>query len=151
MFRLYLLQYLLLTFIQPWAIGGALILVGSLMAGSLTRLNFNRVSHAVSGFLTVMVMPLTYSIAYGLIAGIGSFIVMEGVFKLLSLVGLELPVESEEVGQPMSGDSLGEKKDGSIKEVEVGSSPVKEGQEAEAPEEAPVEGDEEAAAAEIKA
>jgi len=81
----------ILASIPPWAIGGALILVGALMARSLTKLNFNRVSHAVSGFLTVMVMPLTYSITYGLIAGIGSFVVLEGAFWVLSFVGLKVP------------------------------------------------------------
>jgi len=84
----------ILASIPPWAIGGALILVGALMARSLSKLNFNKVSHAVSGFLTVMVMPLTYSIAYGLIAGIGTYIVMEGVFWVLSLAGLVLPEDN---------------------------------------------------------
>jgi xanthine/uracil/vitamin C permease (AzgA family) len=47
-----------LASIPPWAVGGALIIVGALMAKSLADLNWNKVSHAVSGFLTVMVMPL---------------------------------------------------------------------------------------------
>lgn len=98
----------ILASIPPWAIGGALILVGALMARSLKKLNFNKVSHAVSGFLTVMVMPLTYSIAYGLIAGIGSYIVMEGVFSLLALAGLELPVDEEEADKHIVGKSLGD-------------------------------------------
>ena len=36
-------------------------------------------------------MPLTYSIAYGLIAGIGTWIVLQGTFYLLSLVGVQKP------------------------------------------------------------
>ena len=83
----------ILASIPPWAIGGALILVGALMARSLTKLNFNKVSHALSGFLTVMVMPLTYSITNGLIAGIGAYVIIEGVFLLLSLVGIKVPGE----------------------------------------------------------
>jgi len=112
----------ILANIPPWAIGGALILVGALMARSLQKLNFNKVSHAVSGFLTVMVMPLTYSIAYGLIAGIGTFLVMEGVFKLLSLVGIEVPVEEEEADKHIIGKSFVETTEGK-KDVEP-SSPV---------------------------
>ena len=81
----------ILASIPPWAIGGALIIVGSLMARSLTKLKFEKVSHAVSGFLTVMVMPLTYSITYGLLAGIGAFVIIEGVCCILSLVGLKVP------------------------------------------------------------
>ena len=96
----------ILASIPPWAIGGALIIVGALMARSLTKLNFNRISHAVSGFLTVIVMPLTYSIAYGLIAGIGTYFVMEGIFWILSFVGLEVPVDEEEAFQPIIGKSL---------------------------------------------
>ena len=94
----------ILASIPPWAIGGALIIVGALMARSLTKLNFNRISHAVSGFLTVIVMPLTYSIAYGLIAGIGSYFVMEGMFWILSFVGLEVPVDEEEASKLIIGE-----------------------------------------------
>jgi len=96
----------ILASIPPWAIGGALIIVGALMARSLTKLNFNRVSHAVSGFLTVIVMPLTYSIAYGLIAGIGTYMVMEGVFWILSFVGLELPGDEENAPKQIIGKSF---------------------------------------------
>ena len=81
--------------IPPWAVGGALIIVGALMAKSLANLNWNKVSHAVSGFLTVMVMPLTYSIAYGLLAGIFAYVVMESTFWLLSLIGIKLPVDED--------------------------------------------------------
>jgi hypothetical protein len=41
-------------------------------------------------------MPLTYSIAYGLIAGIVSYAIMEGTFLLLSYVGIPKPVWEEE-------------------------------------------------------
>eukprot|EP00985_Skeletonema_marinoi_P007065 scaffold3099_cov95-Skeletonema_marinoi.AAC.1 len=75
------------------------------MARSLTKLNFNRISHAVSGFLTVIVMPLTYSIAYGLIAGIGTYFVMEGMFWILSFVGLEVPVDEEEASKLIIGEA----------------------------------------------
>mmetsp|Transcript_24133 Transcript_24133/g.37842 ORF Transcript_24133/g.37842 Transcript_24133/m.37842 type:complete len:321 (-) Transcript_24133:187-1149(-) len=96
----------ILASIPPWAIGGALIIVGALMARSLTKLNFNRPSHAISGFLTVMVMPLTYSIAYGLIAGIMTYCVMEGMFWILSFVGLEIPGDEEEASKLVLGQSL---------------------------------------------
>ncbi len=96
----------ILASIPPWAIGGALIIVGALMARSLTKLNFNRPSHAISGFLTVMVMPLTYSIAYGLIAGIMTYCVMEGMFWILSFVGLEIPGDEEEASKLVLGESL---------------------------------------------
>lgn len=113
----------ILASIPPWAIGGALILVGALMARSLQKLNFSKVSHAVSGFLTVMVMPLTYSIAYGLIAGIVTYLVMEGVFRVLAMAGVELPADDED--KHVVGKSLAEITDGNdavepepVKEIE---------------------------------
>jgi hypothetical protein len=51
--------------------------------------------------MTLMIMPLTYSIAYGLIAGIVSYMIMEGTFYLLTFVGIAkpeyLPVDGEAV------------------------------------------------------
>ena len=108
----------ILASIPPWAIGGALIIVGSLMARSLTKLNFNRVSHAVCGFLTVIIMPLTYSIAYGLIAGICTYIIMEGTFFLLALVGLPIPIDDEEADMKKLGKSFREITEGKEHTIE---------------------------------
>ena len=81
--------------IPPWASGGALVIVGSLMCRSLADIKWNNPTHAITAFLTVIIMPLTYSIAYGLIAGIGCYIIMEGTFFLLSFVGISKPVYDE--------------------------------------------------------
>ena len=89
-----------------------------IVARSLMKLNFHRVSHAVSGFLTVMVMPLTYSVAYGLIAGIGAYIVMEGVFWILSFVGLEVPGDDENADKQIIGKSFNDITEGKQKDVD---------------------------------
>lgn len=89
------------------------------MARSLTKLNFNKVSHAVSGFLTVMVMPLTYSIAYGLLAGIGSYLIMEGIFWILSFIGLNVPVDEEKADKRIIGESFMEITGGVGKDVKI--------------------------------
>merc|ERR1712151_1325433 len=81
----------ILASIPPWAIGGALIIVGCLMARSLAKIQWNVHSHAISAFVTVMLMPLTYSIAYGLIGGIGIYIIMEGTFWILEKCGIPKP------------------------------------------------------------
>lgn len=78
--------------IPPWATGGALIITGALMASSLGKIKWYDVTHAATAFLTLMVMPLTYSIAYGLIAGIMCYTILHGTFYLLALVGIEKPV-----------------------------------------------------------
>jgi len=105
--------------IPPWATGGSLIIVGALMAKSLAHVKWYDVSHAATAFITVMIMPLTYSIAYGLIAGICTWIVLQGTFWLLSLVGVEKPsfeeeASTEEVGNkaPMNITETGKEVDG---------------------------------------
>ncbi|KAH7396691.1 permease family-domain-containing protein [Phaeosphaeria sp. MPI-PUGE-AT-0046c] len=60
--------------IPPWATGGTLVIVGSLMAQSAKDINWRYMGDAIPAFLTIAVMPFTYSIAYGLIAGICSYI-----------------------------------------------------------------------------
>mmetsp|Transcript_35834 Transcript_35834/g.85428 ORF Transcript_35834/g.85428 Transcript_35834/m.85428 type:complete len:557 (+) Transcript_35834:266-1936(+) len=100
----------ILASIPAWAVGGALIIVGSIMMKSLTRLKFERISHALSAFLTVMLMPLTYSIAYGLIAGIGSYIVMEGFFRFFLFFGIDLP--GDEDGMSVNEETVKSEPDG---------------------------------------
>jgi len=51
----------------------ALIVVGVLMMGSVGRINWGDFSEAVPAFLTIFLMPLTYSIALGLAIGFVSY------------------------------------------------------------------------------
>ena len=76
----------ILASIPAWATGGSLIIVGALMCRSLAEIKWSNPAHAFTAFITVIIMPLTYSIAYGLIAGIGSWIVMKGVAMLVTAV-----------------------------------------------------------------
>lgn len=76
----------ILSSIPAWATGGSLIIVGALMARSLVKVNWENPAHAITAFVTVMIMPLTYSIAYGLIAGIGTWIACKMVFVPLNLL-----------------------------------------------------------------
>jgi len=76
----------ILSSIPAWASGGSLIIVGALMCRSLTKVNWDNTAHAVTAFVTVMVMPLTYSIAYGLIAGIGTWFAIKIVAIPLNLL-----------------------------------------------------------------
>ena len=86
--------------IPPWATGGALIIVGCLMARSLKEIQWNDPAHAATAFLTVIIMPLTYSIAYGLLAGIACWIFLQSVFKLMEFAGIERPSFAEEDNVP---------------------------------------------------
>lgn len=67
------------------------------MARSLKDIKWDDPAHAATAFLTVIIMPLTYSIAYGLLAGIACWIVLQSLFKLFAFIGIERPsfVEDE--------------------------------------------------------
>jgi adenine/guanine/hypoxanthine permease len=56
--------------IPPWATGCVLVLVGSMMVQTVTEINWKYLGDSVPAFVTIAIMPFTYSIADGLIAGI---------------------------------------------------------------------------------
>jgi AGZA family xanthine/uracil permease-like MFS transporter len=64
--------------IPPWATGCVLVLVGSMMASAVVEVNWKYMGDAVPAFLAITVMPFTYSIAYGLIAGCFSYLIING-------------------------------------------------------------------------
>jgi len=78
------LLFLLAIFIAPvfgaipgFATAPALILVGALMVASSARIDWEDPRVAIPSFLTIITIPLTYSIATGLSFGIISFAVIE--------------------------------------------------------------------------
>ncbi|KAF0513925.1 purine transporter [Gigaspora margarita] len=72
--------------IPPWASGPALIVIGSMMAKSIKDINWKYLGDAVPSFLTLIIMPLTYNVAYGLIAGIVSYMVINTTAWLIETV-----------------------------------------------------------------
>ncbi|KAL8294762.1 hypothetical protein RB597_008229 [Gaeumannomyces tritici] len=62
--------------IPPWATGCVLILVGSMMIRQVKDINWEYIPDAVCSFVTLALMPFTYSIADGLIAGVCLYIVI---------------------------------------------------------------------------
>ncbi|OMP05780.1 Xanthine/uracil/vitamin C permease [Corchorus olitorius] len=61
----------LLTSVPPWAIGPSLVMVGVLMMKVVKDINWENMKEAAPAFVTMVLMPLTYSIANGIIGGIG--------------------------------------------------------------------------------
>lgn len=59
----------LFTAIPGFATAPTLIIVGVLMAGSLRQIRWDDPAESIPAFLTVIIMPLSYSIAEGLAAG----------------------------------------------------------------------------------
>lgn len=66
----------LLASIPAWAVGPPLILVGVLMMRSVVEIEWDDMKQAIPAFVTLILMPMTYSVAYGLIGGIGTYIVL---------------------------------------------------------------------------
>jgi AGZA family xanthine/uracil permease-like MFS transporter len=86
----------ILSSIPAWATGGALVIVGALMCRTLPTIQWNKIDHALTAFVTIMLMPLTYSIAYGLIGGLMVWVFMQGVVMLLAMVGVAKPYSDDE-------------------------------------------------------
>lgn len=84
--------------IPPWATGCTLVIVGAMMAQSAADINWRYYGDAIPAFLTIAIMPFTYSIAYGLIAGITSYITLNGIAWCLEKVtfGRIVPPNKEE-------------------------------------------------------
>lgn len=72
--------------IPPWATGSVLILVGSMMMPSAGDINWRYMGDAIPAFVCIVVMPFTYSIAYGLIAGIVLYILINSLVWALEVV-----------------------------------------------------------------
>lgn len=78
------LLFLIALFLAPlvgaiptFATAPALILVGALMVGGAARIEWNEPRIAIPAFLTLLTIPLTYSIATGLSFGIIAFAALE--------------------------------------------------------------------------
>lgn len=80
----------LIASIPPYATGPALIFVGAMMLANLVKIDWSNVGEAVPAFLTVAIMPLTYSISYGVVAGVCSWIFINGAVFLINFVQLKL-------------------------------------------------------------
>ncbi|KAH8656059.1 xanthine/uracil permease family protein-like protein [Tricladium varicosporioides] len=68
--------------IPPWATGCTLILVGCMMMRQVTSVNWGYIGDALPAFITIAAMPLTYSVAYGLIAGLFTYTGLNGLIYL---------------------------------------------------------------------
>jgi AGZA family xanthine/uracil permease-like MFS transporter len=76
----------LVGLIPAAAVAPALIIVGILMMGAVYTIDFKDYSEAIPAFLTIIMMPLTYSITNGIAVGFLSY----AVIKLVSGKGKEV-------------------------------------------------------------
>jgi adenine/guanine/hypoxanthine permease len=85
----------LFTMVPPAATAAALVLVGFFMMSPILKINFDDFTEAIPAFITIIVMPLTYSIAEGIVFGMLSYVLLKiltGKFKDVTVVMLVLAV-----------------------------------------------------------
>jgi len=82
-------------FIPSAACAPALIYVGILMMSNVTSINFKNPLNAVSSFLTIILMPLGYSITTGIGMGVLSYVILHFLDWLIKLIMLKLKKEKE--------------------------------------------------------
>ncbi len=66
----------------------ALIIVGLFMVSSIVSINFDDMSESLPAFLTMVLMPFTFSIANGIVFGMVTYVILKlliGKFKQISL------------------------------------------------------------------
>ena len=79
----------LIALVPSYATASALILIGALMISSVKDIDFSDLTDGVPAFLTIIMMPLTYSIASGFAFGFISYVVLKvctGRYKEVSWV-----------------------------------------------------------------
>jgi adenine/guanine/hypoxanthine permease len=95
---LFALALFFLPLVEPlqrlrFAYGPALIAVGMIMLGSVTRINFDDLTEVVPAFATIVMMLFTYNIANGLTAGLALYPIVKlasGRFREVNLGSLAL-------------------------------------------------------------
>lgn len=85
----------LVGLVPAFATAPALIIVGALMMMEVVRISFDDITDCLPAFLTIIMMPLTYSIANGFAFGFVSYVLLKlltGKFKevnwVMALIGL---------------------------------------------------------------
>lgn len=89
MFALALFFAPIFLMVPSAATAPALILVGSFMLSPILKINFDDYTESIPVFLTIIMMPLAYSIAEGIVFGMLSFVVLKlltGRHKEISVV-----------------------------------------------------------------
>jgi len=83
------------TMVPQAATAPALILVGFFMMSPILNINFDNYTESIPAFITIIVMPLTYSIAEGIVFGMLSYVLLKiltGKMKDVSIVMIVLAV-----------------------------------------------------------
>ncbi|KAF4964825.1 hypothetical protein FSARC_7287 [Fusarium sarcochroum] len=69
--------------VPPWATGCTLILVGCMMIRQITQINWRYIGDVLPSFVVMTFIPFSYSVAYGLIAGVFVYAVLNGLVGIV--------------------------------------------------------------------
>ncbi len=86
MFLLSIFLLPIFAFIPSAAAAGALIYVGVLMMSSVVKIDFTDLRVAVPAFITIVMMPLAYSITGGIGLGIISYVIINIVCYIVEII-----------------------------------------------------------------
>lgn len=95
MFAIALFFAPIFTMVPGAATAPALILVGFMMMSPILKIDFDNLTEAIPAFVTILMMPLAYSIADGIVFGMLTYVFLKiftGKFKDLSWVTIILAV-----------------------------------------------------------
>lgn len=96
--------------IPPWATGCTLVLVGCLMIRQVTKINWSYIGDAIPSFVTLVMIPFSYSVAYGLIAGLFIYTGLNGlIWVVIKLSGESIMPRDYELKQYWTWRPPGEK------------------------------------------
>ncbi|KAK1436725.1 hypothetical protein QVD17_02507 [Tagetes erecta] len=102
----------LFSSVPSWAIGPSLVIVGALMMKVIKDIEWNNIKDGVPAFVTILLMPLTYSISNGIIGGIGMYIALSlcdygvGLFKWLIKMKNMVSKEQNQVSATVATDRI---------------------------------------------
>ncbi|KAL1613960.1 hypothetical protein SLS54_010107 [Diplodia seriata] len=82
--------------IPPWATGCTLVLVGAMMVRQVVAVNWRYIGDAVPAFVTIVFVPMSYSTAYGLLAGILAYVAINLPIALTRLLSRGRIVPADE-------------------------------------------------------
>ncbi|WP_407933793.1 NCS2 family permease [Draconibacterium orientale] len=85
----------LFTMVPAAATAPALVLVGFFMMSPILKIDFENYTESIPAFITIIAMPLTYSIAEGIVFGMLSYVllkVLTGKMKDISIVMIVLVI-----------------------------------------------------------
>lgn len=90
----------LFAFIPSAAAASALIYVGVLMLGNVKKIDFSSIKSSVPAFLTIIIMPLGYSITKGIGVGLITYVVLTLVIYVIDVIKYSVNKKSNEVSKP---------------------------------------------------